>query len=328
VSEPSADLAEPDHSDLPGDAPVGPPSRRWLRVVPGAALVGVVVYVVARTWDALVANNPAYPLSLLLAAAVGLWLLVTGLRRGPAPRGGRMRTTLRVAAALGGVGVAALLLWLMPFVASDAALTALVGSSSVTVTDSRTHTLYEPATAPKAGLVLYPGARVDPRAYAVLATDIAAHGYRVVVPKCPYDLQLLCPNAAASYIDDTMPWAVGGHSLGGVAASTYAAGDDRVKGLVLWGSYPVQDLSGHDLAVASISGSQDGLSTPAKVAEHWPLLPPRTVRTQIQGGIHSYFGDYGLQPGDGTATVDRATAQKQIVAATVALLESIAHQSP
>ena len=39
--------------------------------------------------------------------------------------------------------------------------------------------------------------------------------------------------------------------------------------------------------------------------------------------MHSYFGDYGEQPGDGTPTVSRAEAQRQIVAATVALLDTL-----
>jgi pimeloyl-ACP methyl ester carboxylesterase len=127
--------------------------------------------------------------------------------------------------------------------------------------------------------------------------------------------------------DTSIPWAVGGHSLGGVAASSYARTDDRVQGLVLWGSFPVDDLSGRDLAVASVTGSADGLSTPAKVDERRPLLPPTTVYTQVPGGIHSFFGDYGLQPGDGVPGTSRASAQAQIVAATVALLEGLARTS-
>ena len=42
---------------------------------------------------------------------------------------------------------------------------------------------------------------------------------------------------------------------------------------------------------------------------------------EIEGAVHSFFGDYGDQPGDGTPTIDREGAQDQIVAATLALLE-------
>jgi predicted alpha/beta-hydrolase family hydrolase len=303
-------------------------ARRWTRIVPGAALVAVVALVAVRTWSALVANHPAYPVALLAGLVLGVWLLVTGIRPRPRPEQGRVRTTSRVLAAAAGVGLAAALLWSEPFVASPAALDALAGGSGATVTDSRTATVYEPAGEPLAGLVLYGGARVDPRAYAVLAEQIAAQGYRVVVLKCPFDLQVLCPDAAAAHVDDSMPWAVGGHSLGGVAASSYAGSHPEVDGLVLWASFPVSDISGRtDLETTSITGSADGHSTPAKVDERRPLLPAGTEYVEIPGAIHSFFGDYGLQPGDGTPTIDRETAQQQIVAATVALLERISDPS-
>jgi hypothetical protein len=44
--------------------------------------------------------------------------------------------------------------------------------------------------------------------------------------------------------------------------------------------------------------------------------------------LHAYFGEYGAQPGDGTTTVDRATAQKQIVDASVKFLASFQPAPP
>ena len=49
----------------------------------------------------------------------------------------------------------------------------------------------------------------------------------------------------------------------------------------------------------------------------------RRVLTEIVGGVHAYFGDYGTQSGDGTATISRADAQAQIQAASLALLERL-----
>ncbi len=297
---------------------------RWLRVVPGAVLVLVPLVVAATTWSALVANHPLYPLLLLAALLVGAWLVVSGVRAAAAPKPGAIRTTLRWAAAAGAIGLAATLFWLKPFVATPVALDALNADGPVAVTDTRSETTYEPAQPPTAGIVMYPGARVDPRAYAVLATAVAEQGYLVVVPKCPLDLELLCINAADEYVTDDIPWAVGGHSLGGVAASTYADAHDAVDGLVLWAAYPISDLSDRDdLAVASISGSEDGLSTPQDIADARDLLPADTAYTEIEGAIHAFFGDYGDQPGDGTPTISREDAQAQIVEATVALLASL-----
>lgn len=301
---------------------------RWLRVVPGSLLVLAPVVVAATTWSALVANHPLYPLLLIAALVAGLGLVVSGVRAATPPKPGALRSILRWAAAAGAIGLAAALFWLKPFVATSAALDALNADGPVTVTDTRSETTYEPAVQPTAGLVMYPGARVDPRAYAVLATAVAEQGYRVVVPKCPFDLELLCIDAADAYVTDDVPWAVGGHSLGGVAASEYVAADapadGSVDGLVFWAAYPVSDLSDRvDLAVASISGSEDGFSTPQDIDDARDLLPPDTGYTEIQGAIHAFFGDYGDQPGDGSPTISREEAQAQIVEATVALLVSL-----
>ncbi len=304
-------------SDLPSHA-----RPRWLRVLPGAALVLVPVVVASGTWSALVANHPAYPAALIVALLLGLWLVFSGLRPTSDPTLGPVRTTFRVLAALLGVGLAVALWWLTPFVAAPAALDALASDEAVTVNDSRTVTSFEPAQATGAAFVLYPGARVDPRAYAVLARGVAEQGHPVTVLKCPFDIAFTCVGAAAPYVEG--PAAVGGHSLGGVAASQFATPGSGVEGLVFWASYPVGDLSDRDdLLVASISGSQDGLSTPADIEDSRANLPADAEFTEVEGAVHAFFGDYGEQPGDGTPTVERAEAQAQIVEATVAALQQV-----
>ena len=77
------------------------------------------------------------------------------------------------------------------------------------------------------------------------------------------------------------------------------------------------------LKVASISGTNDGLATPADIEASKADLPGSTVFTPVEGSVHAFFGDYGSQPGDGTPAVSRDEAQKRIVAATVALLQSL-----
>jgi hypothetical protein len=305
----------------PGTALPRTRNLRWLRILAGALLVAVPVAVAASTWDALRANNPAYPVTLLVTLLIGLWLLTSGLLARTAPRSGAARTVGRWAGLLAAVGLAATLWWLKPFVATAPALDALTSDAAVTVTATRTATTFEPATPTGTGLVLYPGARVDPRAYAVLARGVAEQGHPVTVLACPYDIAFTCGLVAGPYLSDGM--AVGGHSLGGVAASQVAASSTAVPALVLWASYPLGDLSARtDLEVASISGSQDGLSTPADIEASAANLPPQTVFTVVEGANHAMFGDYGDQPGDGTATVDRADAQQQIVAATVQALQA------
>ncbi len=76
--------------------------------------------------------------------------------------------------------------------------------------------------------------------------------------------------------------------------------------LLLLGSYCANDLSTSALPVLSISGTEDGLSTPEKIDAARPLLPADAVLVAIPGASHASFGDYGPQPGDGTPTATDA----------------------
>lgn len=183
---------------------------------------------------------------------------------------------------------------------------------------------------PTVGLVLYPGGRVDLRSYAPAAQALAREGYLVVIVPMPLNLAVFAPDEAAEVIaafPEIDRWAVGGHSLGGAMAARFAyQNPEAVQGLVLWAAYPAStdDLSGYPLAVTSIYATMDGLATEDKIAASRPLLPDTTRWVAIEGGNHAQFGWYGLQSGDGTATITRDEQQRQIVAATLELLSSLA----
>ena len=108
-------------------------------------------------------------------------------------------------------------------------------------------------------------------------------------------------------------------------ASSYAETDrDELVGLLLWAAYPVNDMSERaGLAVMSVSGTNDGLATPADIDERKPDLLASTEYVPIDGAIHSFFGDYGLQNGDGTPGTTRADAQRQIADASISFLEAL-----
>ena len=110
-----------------------------------------------------------------------------------------------------------------------------------------------------------------------------------------------------------------------MAANFVFTHPQTVKGLVLWASYPAanNDLSRLDIRVLSISGKQDGLATPDKIAASVHLLPADTTWLAIQGGDHAGFGWYGPQAGDRPATITRIEQQAQIVNATVEFLKLI-----
>ncbi len=184
----------------------------------------------------------------------------------------------------------------------------LRANPAVEVTDTPGAIILEPAGAePSVGLVFIPGAKVDPWAYAATFGDVVAEGgVGVVITKPWLNLAFLDARPLSAFTDalpDVGTWIVGGHSLGGVRACQLAEDADA---LALFASYCATDLSDSDLPVISIAGSEDGLSTPDRIAQARPLLPADARMEVIEGPNHASFGEYGAQPGDGVATISDA----------------------
>jgi len=212
--------------------------------------------------------------------------------------------------------------------AGPAALKALETSDKVKVSEDGSLYFQPRVGRPQTGLVLYPGGRVEPEAYAVLAHDMAREGYLVVIPRMPLNLAVLDRQAARRVMAEypgVKHWVVGGHSLGGAMAAGYAGGEKSgVQGLILMASFPAEsnDLSQSGLRVLSIYGTQDGLATPEEITGAAELLPDHTRWVEIEGGNHAGFGDYGAQPGDGTAALSKQEQWSRIVDAAVRFLSA------
>ncbi len=232
---------------------------------------------------------------------------------------------LLVVVILAGVGFVA---WAeMPLKAVPGALAALESDSKVVVTNDDFITFAPAGAQPDTGFIFYPGGHVDYRAYAEPLRAIAAQGYLVVLLPVRFNLAFFDVNAAdpvfAKY-PEIKHWAVGGHSLGGVASALYAKDHlDQLDGIVFWASYPADEsLKNSSLKILSIYGTND-MAGMDKFKETSALLPESTQYVVIEGGNHAQFGDYGLQPGDNAATISRVDQQSQIVAATVKFLKSL-----
>ena len=291
-----------------------------VRVLLGLACAAVAGWVALTRWSTLLAGHPAYPVLLGAVTLTGLTLLATARRPRPV---GTLRTTVRIAAALILVVVLAASVWLRPYPADDIAVTATHSTPTVDVVDNASSWELRPVHVSGIGVVFFPGALVDPRAYLAILHPLAEQGHLVVVLKPPLSMALLASvTPALDTHRDITRWAVGGHSLGGVAAAS-AVGDPRIRGVFFWASYPARDLSNAAITAASISGERDGLSTPADIRASRSQLPPSTVFTQIPGAVHAFFGDYGPQSGDGVPDTDRTTAQQLIIAATQRFLTSL-----
>lgn len=186
---------------------------------------------------------------------------------------------------------------------------------------------------PQTGLILYPGGRVDYRAYSAHAQGIAAEGFLVVVVPMPLNFAFLGANRAADVMiafPEIETWVVGGHSLGGAMAAEFAYDNPNlVDGLLLWASYPAQntDLSSSQLNLLSISASNDGLATRQDIEDSITRLPEDAIFIEIEGGNHAGFGWYGPQSGDGQLAISQEAQQRQIISDTSQWLKSLQIES-
>lgn len=211
---------------------------------------------------------------------------------------------------------------------SPPALDALVTTPGVVVSLEPDLLVFEPASGrASAGMVFYPGGGVDFRAYAPVLHQIAERGFLVAVPRMPLHLAFLRIRAADEVIarfPDVDPWAIAGHSLGGVAAATYASSHPGLAGLVLWASYPADDsLRESPLRVLSIFGSADGLTTAQDIEQSRELLPLSTQFVEIPGGNHAQFGSYGSQSGDHPTDLPPEAQWTEVADVTAEFLESL-----
>jgi hypothetical protein len=180
-----------------------------------------------------------------------------------------------------------------------------------------------------AGLIFYPGGKVDPVSYAPAARSIAEAGYQVVIVPMPLNLAFFSPDKADEVIaefPEVNRWGIAGHSLGGSMAARFVyEHPGEIGGLALWAAYPAgtDDIGDRTLPVTVIFGTQDGLASLDEIEGGRPLLPPKGRWVPIEGGNHAQFGWYGPQSGDNPATISRENQQEQIVEAMLDLLGSL-----
>ena len=209
------------------------------------------------------------------------------------------------------------------------ALTNLEDTTLVDVTEDNFITFTPQNITVTTGLIIYPGAKVEPEAYSPLANKIAQAGYEVIITPMPLNFAIFDYDAADEVISkfpNIKNWAIAGHSLGGVMAAKYASENNTIKGVILYASYPQGDeLKDSNIEVTSIYGSVDGVADLEKIVDSKNLLPTSTTFVEIKGGNHAQFGSYGEQSGDNPPEI---SADEQITEATIAsikLLETISN---
>lgn len=198
----------------------------------------------------------------------------------------------------------------------DTAIAAMAGTHDYTVEEYGGNIVFIP-NEPAAGLIFYPGGKVEHTAYAPLMAEFADKGVLCVLVEMPFRLAVLDVNAADGIQDnfhEIEKWYIGGHSLGGAMAASYISEHTgEFEGLLLLGAYSTADISDSGLSVISVYGSEDKVLNMEKYEENRGNLPSGFTELIIEGGCHSYFGNYGHQDGDGETTVSMEEQIQQTV---------------
>jgi hypothetical protein len=224
-----------------------------------------------------------------------------------------------------GAGVFYMLLPRFPVVLNQDAVVGGVPAENVRVELKRDAGQYldiQPTTREVSSLfIFYPGGLVRPQAYEWLGVALAPLGVRTLIPVFAADLAVTAPNRATILIakfPNVQRIVIGGHSLGGAMAARYALNNpDKVEGLVLMAAFSAEgdNLSAFMLPTLVLAAEHDGLATLDEVQAGLARLPDDARLDVIEGSVHSFFGRYGPQRGDGIPTVDRAQAEAAIVQA-------------
>ena len=170
-------------------------------------------------------------------------------------------------------------------------------------------------------LVFYPGAKVEETAYAPFLHLLAERGMDVCLVKMPFHLAVFGVDRAEAVLEDPAYAGyrrryVGGHSLGGAMAASFAAShmDSAfpLDGVILCAAYPAVRLE-EPLRELVLYGSEDGVLNMDALRKADDYAPADHTEYVIRGGNHAQFGDYGIQKGDGEAVISARDQQEQAV---------------
>ncbi|MDE7262630.1 MAG: alpha/beta hydrolase, partial [Oscillospiraceae bacterium] len=150
----------------------------------------------------------------------------------------RWKITLTVLIVVGAILSGVCVIYLNDYYCADAAASeALKSDDAVEVEWIDDNGIVFLPTEPEAGLIFYPGGKVEFTAYAPLLRSLAEEGILCVLIKMPCNLAVLDIDAAEG-MQEKFPeigdWYIGGHFLGGAMAAGYVADHvDEYKGLIL-----------------------------------------------------------------------------------------------
>ena len=197
--------------------------------------------------------------------------------------------------------------------ADDVAIAVMQSEDTMRVQDNLI--ILSPTMPSDTALIFYPGAKVEYTAYIPILEKLRQNGITCVLIKMPFNLAIFDQNAANKVFDelpDIKNWYIGGHSMGGAMASSYAANHkDKVKGLILLGAYIYGEVSPEN-ALTIYGTLNSNLEKNIDYTENVVI---------IDGGNHAQFGNYGEQKGDPPATISREDQQNIAVKAILDFIQ-------
>lgn len=212
--------------------------------------------------------------------------------------------------------------------ADATAMAALNSTDSYTVNNTADSITFTPTgNKSTTGIIYYPGGKVQPEAYSVIASKLASNGYTTIIVKMPFNLAIFGADKADDVIKshpEISSWVIAGHSLGGVFASDYAVKhQDKIKGVVYLAAYPSSNASNATFKALSIRGSLDNLTTTEDISGNLNKFPANTTFITIEGGNHYNNGNYGVQAGDNNSTITREEQQQQTINAILQFIKNL-----
>lgn len=232
----------------------------------------------------------------------------------------RRKTKKRIKISLS-VLVGVLLLSVVSFIAyasfyykaEDTAREWLEKDSEIVIMDNLT---IIPAAEPSdTALIFYPGAKVEVLSYLPILQKLKENGISSVLVEMPFNMAIF-DSKAADEIFELLPeienWYIGGHSMGGAMASSYASDNsDKVEGLILLGAYVYGNYP-PEKSLTIYGSFNSNLEKNISYTDNIVL---------IQGGNHAQFGNYGEQKGDPSATISSEEQQDIAVHAILKFIE-------
>lgn len=181
----------------------------------------------------------------------------------------------------------------------------------------------------KFGLIFCPGAFIKEESYLPILSELSKRGIKVYILKYGYGFSMFNIGNINKILNnsDIKNYILVGHSFGGSRILSYLkrGSSDLIKYVVLLSSYGTnsQDFSNSNIKFLSLVGSDDKIINFKKYENYKNKLPSTTKYFYIEGGNHSYFGNYGLQFGDSVGSISRERQQFIVINEILKLVKEI-----